>query len=401
MEDKKEEKPETLPAEVRSHLLSSETSIYFNVALFEQCQRVATIFSNSTMIPERFRKNVGNCMIALNFAHRLNADELMVFQNLYEVYGTPGISGKLVEAIINASNKYSEPLQYEWLDAEDNVVERRKVLKADVPSEYGCQAFTIDRKSNQRVTGPKITWALIKIRGWYDRKGLDKTLESNNWRTMPEMMFYYRCASWFSNKNCPELTLGMPTVEELHDITDLSKQPDGSYAAPVSLNDKLKPTKEKKTEGKDPYEAKTTGETEEKEEKEEDYETWGKLKFKKWCKAEVTRNTISGMDARHQAKIYKRWQKDFPSEDFPTSEVAEKPPVEDQGEEAEKHPTETEAMLALVDGAKLTDSGIAVPCPQQQVGVSILRNKCEGIGLEKCKERQECPTWKEWDKRSK
>ena len=404
MEEKKlttEEKPETLPAEVRANMLSAERSIFFNVALFEQAQRVAKMFSDSTMVPTHFRGNLGNCMIALNYAARIQADPFMVFQSLYEVKGRPGIEGKLVEAIINSSNKYSEPLQYVWLDPQDKPVERHIVLNHKDFAEFGCQAFTIDAKSGQRIDGPKITWQLVQLEGWNKDSKIHKTGEiiKSKWNTMPEMMFYYRAASWFGNKNCPELKLGMHTVEELHEITDLSKQPNGTYAAAMDLNEKLKPTNGKKETGGDPYEAKEKPDEPEKkeEEKKEAYETMSNLKFKKWCKKE--RNTIPGMDGWHQAKIYKRWENDCPSEDFP---VPDEPPVEDnQGGSEENHPTDIEAMLALVDGAQVIDGEFVVPCPDRGAEVQMLQDKCNGIGFDRCESRDGCPTWVAWDNRDK
>lgn len=242
-----------LPAERRADMLANEDSMFFNVALFEQAQRVATLFANSTMVPEHFQQNVGNCMIALNYAARLRADPFMVMQSMYVVYGRPGIEGKLVGAAINTSGKYSEPLKYKWLDPEDKEVDRNTVLRADIPSEYGIVAWTKDAKTGEVVEGPKITWKLVKNRGWYDKKGPDKTLESNNWRTMPEMMFVYRSESWFANKHCPEVKLGMPTVEELRDHIELEAQPDGSFAAPqATVTGQLLAESEELEEGKWP-----------------------------------------------------------------------------------------------------------------------------------------------------
>lgn len=209
---------EKLPAEYRADLLKSQESIFFNTALFEQCQRVAQMFAQSTMVPKDFQGNIGNCMIALNYASRLRADPFMVFQTLYTVHGRPGVEGKLVEACINQSGKYSEPLDYEWLDPEDKATTRNQVLKSKEDG-WGCQACTIDKASGKRVIGPKITWQIVKDEGWYDKNGPDGTVKSNKWRTMPEMMFYYRAASWFANKNCPEVKLGMATKEEIEDMT--------------------------------------------------------------------------------------------------------------------------------------------------------------------------------------
>ena len=349
MEAKKETiQEEKLPAEVRANMLSKETSVYFNVALFEQFQRVATLFANSTMVPKHFRGNVGNCMIALNYANRLRADEFMVFQNLYEVHGTPGIQGKLVTAIINQSNKYSEPLEYEWLDPEDKITERRKVLKAAVPSEYGCQAFTIDAKSGKKVTGPKITWQIVKDEGWYDKNGPDGTIKSNKWRTMPEMMFCYRSTSWFGNQNCPELTLGMYTVEELEDITEMRKMPDGSYKVKESVADTLK-GKGAQPGGKDIYETKDVEPPEEdkkegnKDEVTPPYKDLSRLKFSKWFKKE--RDTIPGMDKEHQDGIKAEHLKHFPGQPYPLDEVPEEKDEHDNDKPEETQTPELSIML--------------------------------------------------------
>lgn len=220
---------EKLPAEVRAKMLESQTSLFFNVALFEHAQRIADMFAKSTMVPEHFRNNVGNCMIGLNYANRLQADPFMVLQSMYVVHGRPGIEGKLVEATINQSGKYSEPLQYVWLDPQDREVERYVVLNAvEKFDEHGCQAFTIDKKSGKRVDGPKITWKIVREEGWYGKQG-------SKWKTIPEMMFYYRCASWFANKNCPEVKLGMPTVEELRDMDMIDITP--ASTIPTKLDD--------------------------------------------------------------------------------------------------------------------------------------------------------------------
>ena len=271
--EEKKQVEEKLPAEVRANMLSSEKSIFFNVALFEQAQRIATMFANSTLVPAHFRENVGNCMIGLNYAARLQADPFMVLQCLYVVHGRPGIEGKLVEAAVNQSAKYSEPLQYEWLDPKDEPVARYEVLNHKDFGEYGCQAFSIDAKSGKRVDGPKITWKLVKAEGWNEDKKnrtTGATIKSK-WNTMPEMMFYYRAASWFANKNCPEVKLGMHTVEELDDVVDLNKGQNGAYGvtdSAAALNEKIKSTTDKPT-GEDPYKVKDETETEKPEPKKE------------------------------------------------------------------------------------------------------------------------------------
>ena len=43
-----------------------ERSMFFDVEAFEFAQRVAKVFAESSMVPDHFKNNIGNCMIALN-----------------------------------------------------------------------------------------------------------------------------------------------------------------------------------------------------------------------------------------------------------------------------------------------------------------------------------------------
>jgi len=207
---KQQEKQERLPAEYVAGALQKEQSIFLNVAKFEFAQRVAAMFANSTMVPQHFQGSAANCMIALNYADRINADPFLTMQNIYIVHGRPGVEAKLVIALINQSNKYSEPLKYK-LDGQGE--------------EYGCTAWTRDAKSGEVVEGPKVTWKIVKAEGWDQNKGSQKS----KWATMPEMMFRYRAASYFANVHCPELRLGMHTVEELEDTVEMVSSHPGEW----------------------------------------------------------------------------------------------------------------------------------------------------------------------------
>jgi hypothetical protein len=196
-----------------SALITASTSLFFNVAKFEHAQRVARVLMASTIVPEHFRNNIGNCVIALNYAERIQADPFMVMQNMYIVHGRPGVEGKLIIALINQSGKYSEPLKFRFDGTGD---------------EYGCTAYTRDAKSGELVEGTKITAKLVKAEGWDKPKGQFPS----KWTTMPDLMYRYRAASWFASTNCPELKLGMSTVEEINDFVDLVPNKNGKYSAP-------------------------------------------------------------------------------------------------------------------------------------------------------------------------
>ena len=106
---------------------------------FEMMQRVAKMLSNSTLIPVAYRaviekKNgtgitltnndnaISNCVVALNMAQRMNADPLMVMQNLYIVEGRPSWSSQWIIAAINKCGRFSQ-LRFEMKDLGEKQVE--------------------------------------------------------------------------------------------------------------------------------------------------------------------------------------------------------------------------------------------------------------------------------------
>lgn len=209
-------------------------SLFFNEAKFALAEKVAGIFAGSTMVPEHFQENIGNCLIALNYASRINADPFMLMQNMYIVYGRPGLEGKLVIALVNQCGRF-EPLEF---------VEDEGLCDGKKENGLGCIARAREMKSGKVLEGVKIDWAMVKAEGWLGKKG-------SKWMTMPQQMFRYRSAAFFARAYCPEVLLGMQTREELQDITDLARGADGTYATGEDLKgktqDKIDALKERDT----------------------------------------------------------------------------------------------------------------------------------------------------------
>lgn len=214
--------PTALDPELRANMLKNEESVFLNVAKFEQMARVATMLSRTDFIPERFRNNVGNCMIALDMATLMGMHPIMLMRTMYIVHGQPGFEGKFVSALINNSKRYNDPLEYEWKG------EKGK-------STWGCRAFAIRKSTGKKVYGPWVDWQMVVSEGWNkgkprrDGSGFIKT----KWETMPELMFMYRAASFFGRTNDSDLLMGMQTVEEIEDTkTDMVQRPDGTFVMP-------------------------------------------------------------------------------------------------------------------------------------------------------------------------
>jgi len=188
MEDK------NLPVESPAHVpMDMSQSLFFNADRFELAQRVAKMFMSSDMVPEHFRNNLGNCLIALELADRMKCNAFMLLQNMYIIHGKPGIEAKLAIALVNATGKFT-PLQYVY---NDNKTE--------------CYAHAKLTGSGEECRGVTVSIEMAKAEGWMSKKG-------SKWQTMPELMLMYRAAMFFARTFCPEALLGMQTRDELYDV---------------------------------------------------------------------------------------------------------------------------------------------------------------------------------------
>ena len=171
----------------------------FSAKSFDHAQRVAKMLSSSNLIPEAYRGNIQNTMIALEMANRIGASPLMVMQNLYIVQGKPSWSSSFIIASLNNCKRFS-PLRFE--------------MKGE-GKEYGCIAWAFDLATQDKLKGPKVTWAMVEAEGWLGKAG-------SKWKTMPELMFRYRAAAFFGRLYAPDILMGMQTQEEIQDTGALS-----------------------------------------------------------------------------------------------------------------------------------------------------------------------------------
>lgn len=174
--------------------LPAITSFFGDIQSFESGQRMAKMLAASDMVPDTYKGNVGNCVIALEISSRIGANILAVMQNLYIVYGKPAWASKFLIALINASKRFNG----------------LRFILSGSGDDWGCVAWSNDANGN-RLEGPRVTIGMAKAEGWHGKNG-------SKWKTMPELMLQYRAATYFSSLYAPDLSLGIPTQEEIIDI---------------------------------------------------------------------------------------------------------------------------------------------------------------------------------------
>lgn len=197
---------------------------YSTLEGFKLMQRVANMFAQSSLVPKNYQGNPADCVIALNMAQRMNADPLMVMQNLCIVHGRPSFSSSFLIATFNASGRFSS-LQFEFGGSEDNAK---------------CRAYTKELDTGNVLQGSWVSIQLAKDEGWYDRKDKNGNYISK-WRTMPQQMLMYRAAAFFIRAYAPEIAMGIYTADEAEDFIDVESSQRTEPAVPQAIAQKDAP----------------------------------------------------------------------------------------------------------------------------------------------------------------
>lgn len=187
-------------------------TMWNNPKLMSQSFRMANMISKSGLVPDSYKNSPENCLIAIDLGNRMGMSPIGVMQNLYIVKGKPAWSGSFCAGVVNGSGRFT-PLQYQW------VGERGKM-------NFGCQAVATRLSDGVKCYGGTVTMQTAQDEGWLNKPG-------SKWKTMPEQMLQYRAASFFAKVHCSDYLLGIPTIEEVHDISGVE-----SGAVVVTLDNK-------------------------------------------------------------------------------------------------------------------------------------------------------------------
>lgn len=169
---------------------------------FDLMLRVAKMFAASNLVPDAYRDNVANCTIAINMSLRMGVDPLTVVQNLHIIKGRPSWSSTFLIASVNASRRFGPLTFVKTCD--------------DVNSpKFGVRAQATDAKTGEILQAPLVNWDMVKAEGWDKKQG-------SKWVTMPELMFMYRAAAFWSRLYASDILMGFQTKEEIEDVIDVA-----------------------------------------------------------------------------------------------------------------------------------------------------------------------------------
>lgn len=196
--------PETGETALASAAPTNQTpTMWTDDTLMTKAYRAAKYLAASDLVPEQtYRDKPQNCLIALDISNRLGMSPLIVMQQLYIVKGKPSWSGQFCVAAINGCGKFT-PLEYVWTEENGG----------------GCAARATRIATGQVCQSSYVTMKMATDEGWLQKNG-------SKWKSMPQQMMMYRAAAFFARTFCPELLLGLQTVEEVRDtygVDDIEK----------------------------------------------------------------------------------------------------------------------------------------------------------------------------------
>ena len=193
-----EEKQEIVPQGENSTFKNANTPTMWNdVKLMQNAWKMATVMSKTTIVPQAYKENAGNCLIAIDIANRMGLSPIMVMQNSQVVQNQFTWRGSACKGLIDNCGRFSKT-KYVYIGEKGT-------------DTWGCYLEAYDNQTNEVVRGAEVTIKMAKDEGWFSKNG-------SKWKTLPELMLQYRSATFFARAYCPQALMGFYTTDEMVDI---------------------------------------------------------------------------------------------------------------------------------------------------------------------------------------
>lgn len=197
-EELQEEKQELVPQADNETFKSVSTPTMWNdTKMMTNAWKMANMLAQSTIVPQAYRGNAGNCINAIDIANRMGLSPIMVMQNSQVVQGNFTWKGSACKGLIDNCGRFKKT-RYVFVGEKDT-------------DDWGCYLEAFDTETEETVKGAVVTIKMAKDEGWYGKNG-------SKWRTMPEIMMQYRSATFFARAYCPQALMGFYTTDEMIDI---------------------------------------------------------------------------------------------------------------------------------------------------------------------------------------
>lgn len=168
--------------------------VFDSIEHFEHALRMCKCLASANMLPKHFQgeQNIGNCMIALEIAHRGQLPVMEVLQNLVPVNGKISWLASYLIGRVNSCGKYSTMT---WES------------EGDGTANWRMRARAVELATGEVLTGSWVSLQMARAENW-----------GQKWNTMPEQMLHYRSAAFWVRIFAPNIGMGIKDQYEVEDI---------------------------------------------------------------------------------------------------------------------------------------------------------------------------------------
>ena len=195
--ENEEQSQEIVPQENSSFKNVAEPTMWNDVKLMQNAWKMANVLAKTSIVPDSYKENPGNCLIAIDIANRMGLSPIMVMQNSQVVRSNFTWRGSACKGLIDNCGRFTKT-KYVFVGEKGT-------------DSWGCYLEAEDKQTGEIVKGATVTIQMAKDEGWYNKSG-------SKWVTMPELMLQYRCATFFARTHCPQALMGFYTNDEMFDI---------------------------------------------------------------------------------------------------------------------------------------------------------------------------------------
>lgn len=216
-EFQQEEKQELVPQGENSTFKNANTPTMWNdVKLMQNAWKMAGVMAKTSIVPQAYKENAGNCLIAIDIANRMGLSPIMVMQNSQVVQGNFTWKGSACKGLIDNCGRFSKT-KYVYIGEKGT-------------DTWGCYLEAYDNQTEEVIRGAEVTIKMAKDEGWFGKNG-------SKWKTMPELMLQYRSATFFARAYCPQALMGFYTTDEMVDIGKAESEEQKVEKVKITLED--------------------------------------------------------------------------------------------------------------------------------------------------------------------
>lgn len=198
IENEVEEKQELVAQNDNTTFKNANLPTMWNdLKLMQTAYKTAQMISKTSIVPQAYKENAGNCLIAIDIANRMGLSPIMVMQNSQVVQGNFTWKGSACKGLIDNCGRFTKT-KYVYVGEKDT-------------DSWGCYLEAEDKQTGEIVRSATVTIKMAKDEGWLNKMG-------SKWKTMPELMMQYRSATFFARAYCPQALMGFYTTDEMVDI---------------------------------------------------------------------------------------------------------------------------------------------------------------------------------------